>query len=246
MTSMTVTATQSLDDRLVLGVYVVTGAATTQNGATVSYHSTAGGSTTITPNASSSLIFSSGYYQTDGNSRPAVGDTNKLFDDVTGPGATMAACVFMDSIHTTTAGTPVTMGCTNSSGFTVNLALAEILANGTLAIDSSTPAVAGLASTTATSRTTSSFDPPGGALLVALIWRRISNAVTVSDSQSLTWTRLVTSAGSFGFDGDVYVAKVPVPPSTFGTTDVGGHEIGGSVGTGQAPYSTVGGRQLGI
>jgi hypothetical protein len=110
----------------------------------------------------------------------------------------------------------VVIGFTNT-GTGGGCALLEILANGTIAEDGSSPASAysGVASSTVT---TASFSPPGSSLLVAMVGAdaNTSTVVTVSDSSGLTWTQRVVAQTSGALYAAVWTALAPAAAVTGG------------------------------
>jgi hypothetical protein len=121
---------------------------------------------------------------------------------------------------TAATGTPgaVTVGSTGTAGAALSeIALAEILANGTITEDASSPAT--VLAATAQSATSASFTPPDGALLVAIIGaNNASNTATATvTGGGYTWTPLI-ELGHTGTQvySAVWIAQVPAsaPPST--------------------------------
>lgn len=112
----------------------------------------------------------------------------------------------------TTAGNTETVGSTSTANG-ISVVAAEILASGTLAIDSSTPAATAYAN--ALSNTTASFTPPAGALLALLVCSNGAGGVvsiSVSDTSGLglTWTEQEKQNGAgHGYTG-VWTAQMPV------------------------------------
>lgn len=88
--------------------------------------------------------------------------------------------------------------------------LLEILANGTITEDASSPAAiySGTGSHTVT---TASFTPPPGSLLVAMVAADASTAtvIGVSDSSSLVWTQQVAAQTTGALYAGVWTAVVP-------------------------------------
>ena len=110
----------------------------------------------------------------------------------------------------TTASTPVVAG--SSAGAAVGIAAAEILASGSLAENSSAPAVSGVVN--ATSFTTAAFTPPAPSLLVVMVSALGGAAVctmALSDTSGLglNWTEQAKyNASGAGYNG-VWTAQVP-------------------------------------
>src|SRR5258708_19597317 len=115
---------------------------------------------------------------------------------------------------TSLTGTPgaTTLGFTVGSASAGPFAQAEILTAGTLAEDTSGPAVA--STTAATAVTTASFTPPGGSLLVALVAADGSTGtetMALSDTSGLglAWTELSKNNPAGGDYAGVWAAQVP-------------------------------------
>ena len=244
--AMTVTATQGGSgdmNGIALDVRVVTGAAATQNGKTGSSVTITTPQLSITPNATGSWVYASISAYGSSSTFTANGATtlrenvNQAGNPTTyGTGRTSA---------TTTGGTAVTVGASAPTGFSadaIQLVLAEILvaAGSSLAEDSSTPAVA--YTTTAETVTTASFTPPSGALLVAIVAPNSSGAsgtqtITVSDSTSLTWTKLIAISSSGDSANGIWIARVP---TTFTSTGSAGLAALGVSGTVAVPFTSSG------
>ena len=123
-----------------------------------------------------------------------------------------------------TSGTPGATTVGSSTTFDTNYGVValEVIPNGTIAFDASSPAVA--TSLTATTLTTASFTPPGNSLLVAVmtITGNLSAAVcvgTVSSTPALSnWTERVklssTVGGTNSYIG-VWTATVPTGSAPF-------------------------------
>jgi hypothetical protein len=245
--AMTVTMTGG--GRTALTVIVLTGASASQPGATTTAALVT--EISITPQASGSLVY--GSYMDRDSSYPYTAysaATTILFDADSGFGAEAVA---FRSSAVTTASTPVTLGLTaqGSESNTEVIALAEILASGTLAVDASTPPPvppSGSGNFAGASQTTASFSPPAGSLLVAIAESETS-APTISSSPSLTWTEQVaesnsgvayasvwtapyTSAPSSGpvFHQATSPAKAKLPHQPMGLTAFAGRCIKGSLG----------------
>ena len=112
---------------------------------------------------------------------------------------------------TTTGGTPVTVGA-SAGGTGIGLALVEILASGTLAIDGSSPAAA-FSTDADFAVATASFDPPAGCLLVAIVSTNGAgghvNTAVIADTSGfgLNWEeKAVQHASGAGYAG-VWIAR---------------------------------------
>jgi hypothetical protein len=198
--AITVTATASgtgSANGLALSVKVLTGAAATQNGATAASATVTAPELAITPNATGSWVYgavSSGVSSSAFSGTTAATQTFEVnFSDTTNA----AAYGIFRSLNTTTGGTSTGfLGATSPSGSSglISIALAEILASGTLAEDASSPAVP-TPTKTAKTLTTASFTPAANSILVAMVSADYTGsgavAMAVSDSGSLyNWTQL--------------------------------------------------------
>jgi hypothetical protein len=213
--SLTVTATRSgagISGGMALAVKAVTGAAVTQNGAVAASETVTVPQLAITPAGNGSWVYGALLNGDAATAYTANGATTfgqNAADSTSG--ATYGA---FRSTGTTTAATPVTLGGSapsEGSGY-IYIALAEILAAGTLAEDSSSPAA--LSSSSASSLTTASFSPPAGALLVAMTssdWSGSGSVTFTVSGGGYTWVQL-SGTGTVGL-ASVWVAQVPsVPP----------------------------------
>jgi len=217
MTSYTVTATQVSNtyQGMILQVLVLDGAAaaTSQPGGTGA-DSVGGCTVPITTTQAGSVIYGAAmcddaasmtFYA---NSTPFSGSP---FHDTVN--ANYYATWY--TAATVTPGGPTDYCCSGSGAGSA--AGAEILPNGTISIDASSPAVVtGSPGWTNLSCTTASFIPPGGTLLVALVPSDGSGSgqttVSVTSSPSLTWTQLIANTGDYEYSG-VWVAQVPSAPA---------------------------------
>lgn len=209
-TPLTVTATCA-GARFALTVRVLTSAAGV--GAVINN----GGTTcAITPQASGSLVYGIGYFY--GGHPSAIyydplNAATTIINDAWGSNTGQA--VAFRSASPTTASVPVTLGVVATGGESFpDVALAEILSAGALAEDaSSPPPLPGPAPQNpnlniATTLTTATFSPPGGALIVALAAAQNTAAITLSDSSGLTWTQAETIALTVG-RASVWTAPIP-------------------------------------
>jgi hypothetical protein len=137
-----------------------------------------------------------------------------LFGDHTVNAGGAEACSWRTTSATGTPGA-TTVGCTTAFAGNYGCAGMEILPNGTIAFDGSTPA--DVFSTTLTSFTTASFTPPAGSVLVAILTACGNDTAlvcvgTVSSSPALTWTEQVKINGTVNAANSytaVWTAQVP-------------------------------------
>lgn len=208
-------------DSLVLKVWVITSGTEAGGNVATGYLSFASppAEFSFTPTYSGSLIV-----EALNNTEGASGQTwtlaaNNALDD---SGATAnAAGAYWDGHYTgtVTAATPVTLGCSQTTGSnTFAYAAYEVKASGTPAIDASTPAAV-LGS--ATAGTTASFTPPANAVLVAIITSDAGSAQvpSISDTSGmgLVWTQRGTT-WSTAYQGTavVYTTTIAPPVPTHG------------------------------
>lgn len=191
-----------------IDVRVLNNAASTQNGATAGSVTVTTPQQSITPNASGSWVYGalnqagSGTFTPNGSTTFKLNASDTTDNDKLGTFRTTA---------TTTGGTPVTAGATaptSTAGLTA-IALAEILAAGSMNEDASTPAAV---NTTTKIASTASFSPPAGSLLVAIVSADYSGSgtvtMTITDTfGGLTWTPLIQEATA-GYAG-VWIARMP-------------------------------------
>lgn len=211
--AITVTAQQggTTNPGMCLTVKVLTGQATTQNGASASSGSTTTPQLAITPNGSGNLVY--------GAVSANVASTYTPLGNTTFQNNSVA--VFGTYRSTSTTSGAATYGASAPTvGGAGQLSIAELeiiaAASGSLAEDASSPAV--LVNSGATSLTTASFSPPAGSLLVAVTDTNGGQAgtltMTVSDTSGLSWTQKVSVSGSgLGYAG-VWIAQIPVPPTS--------------------------------
>jgi hypothetical protein len=224
-TSMTVTATQGGSanaDGMMFALRVLTGAAPagSQTGTTDTSVTVTTPELSITPSATGSFVY--GAITAFGiSSAFTAASSTTFFSGGNEESAEVAYGTFrMTTPNTTTASTAETVGASAPTGYTpdyVQIALAEILeASGGpgLAEDASTPAVA---YTTATeTSTTPSFNPPPGALLVAIVAPGNAGApgtqtITISSTPLVTWTELVAISSSGDAATGIWIAEAPGP-----------------------------------
>ncbi len=200
-TGMTVTATAAgagADVGLELSVLALTGASTTQAGATVHDEALATPELTLTPASSGSLVVGSLLY---GAGTKFTQDTQTTFLQNNGDGVTRTAYAAFRAASPTTAGHAVTTGATGpaNSGTLMYGAAAEIqaAAGQSIVIDPSSPAAA--FQNTGLVTTTDPFSPPGGSILVAIAGGNYTtpgtaSTMAISDTSGLTWTQLTGNA----------------------------------------------------
>jgi hypothetical protein len=215
--AMTVTATQGTPTNVGMAMSVLlfsnaaapsvqaasgkTGTKTTSSGAL---------SLAITPNSTGSRIVGA---MTNGvaTSFTALASTTlKVNFTSTGPGNEYGT---MMSAAATTAATPVTIGASAPTGGTGGqIALAEILASGGTLTEDTANEPAAVTSASALNLTTASFTPTPGDLVVLLVTTSGGNSgsttLTITNTGSLVFTQLVSSAVSFYGCTAVYVAQV--------------------------------------
>jgi hypothetical protein len=216
--AMTVTVTGSGPAPVVtaLAVAVLTGAAATQNGVTASNGAVSGTpDLAVTPGSTGGYVYGAmlTYPATVAYTATAATTyTANTFDTA----VTNCGYGILHSTAKTTASTPVTLGATAPGSITAgSIALAEVKASGTLAIDASTPA--GVTGHAGASLVTASFTPPAGSLLVTGASGMDNTAgaiaLAVTDSSGLSWTRLVLASGTGNGAAAVWVAVVPSGPA---------------------------------
>lgn len=209
--SFTVTATQggATENGMALVVKVLTGAAASQPGA-VAEALSATPSLPITPADSGSWVYGAALASSTILS-PLANTTNEQNSGLAGVGY-----IAFRSTAVTTGGTPATYG-EGGSTHGIGIALAEIIAAGTLAEDASSPAP--VAAAAVTTLTTAAFTPPAGALLVAVIAANgnvgtTTMALTDTSGLGLTWTEQSKANGSSSGYAGVWTAQVPAAASS--------------------------------
>lgn len=216
--TFTVTATQqtATDGGMTATLECLSGQSASPIGATVA---AAALSASITPAGTGSLIFGSLLAtHVNGSVTPLSGTT--ILGDTSIGGLEYAS---LESVGTTTAGTPVTIGVT-STGSPLDLALLEVKTSGTLYPFVGSPGF--LSSSGATSITTNPISPPAGSLLVLMVSSNGSagnTTISVSDTSGLglTWTeRVKLNPSGNGYAG-IWTAVVPstAPTTIFGQLD---------------------------
>lgn len=192
--STVVTAAQSGDtlNGIALTVKVLTGQAASPIGTTAASGTVTSPELSITPSTAGSWVYGA-VYDAGGSATltPVAGTTfSQNIHDATN---VVEYGTFRSTSVTTTS--PTTYGAsapTNSSAL-IGIALLEILSGTGLAEDASSPA--GVDTTSAITISTAAFNPPGGALLVAMVSSdtagggTVSMTTTVTDTAGLTWTR---------------------------------------------------------
>ena len=212
--SIAVTATQggSVANGMALRVFVLTGTARTQNGATTNQQLTTATSFTqsITTTQAGSRVY--GVSSVFANNSATAAALTTVTDNIADSTNNARYVTFKAASLTGTPG-PTTLGFTvaSSSG---PFAQAEILSTGTLAEDASGPAA--VLVTGATAATTANFAPPPGSLLIALVASHggvSTETMTVTSGGNLTWTELVKNDPAGGDYAGVWIAQVPVRTS---------------------------------
>lgn len=170
---------------------------------------------TLTPAGNGSLVLAAISNVASGTETwtPAA---NNATSNTGGPTLHSAGWWYGHYTGTTATGTPITLGCTETTNNFFVYGGIELLASGSPAIDASTPAPVTGGVTFATSP---QFSPPGSAVLVAVVLCNGGSAQTFSvvDSSGLglTWTQ--RSVQSVAFDGSaaIFTATLPsvIPPS---------------------------------
>ena len=206
MATFTVTATQggTTAAGMALRVVVLTGAAVTQSGVTVSAQTTQQSS--ITPGQTGSVVFCaavgpSGTYTVDAAATQLDNVTDATHSEQ------YLTCY---ATATSVATVAETIGYNHNN--TGGVALLEVLQAGTIAQDGSAPA--GVSTTSATTITTASFTPPGGALLVAMVASDggagvTTMALTDTSGLGLTWVEKVKANASTDDYAGIWTAQLP-------------------------------------
>jgi hypothetical protein len=203
--TLTVTAAQNglTAPGMLLRVHVLTGCAAVQNGAT-GFDQAAGlaAKAHLTTTEAGSIVFGALLKKSEpGSFVPLAGTT--LDDSLTDT----SADINYGTCETAPTGTPgtVTVGTSAPAGAgQARAAMAEILADGTIAKDASAPAP--VHDFTATTVTTDPFAPPSGSLLVALVASdQGGNPHPSVSGGGLTWTEKAFATAS-GYAG-VWLAQ---------------------------------------
>jgi hypothetical protein len=210
-TTLTVTATGagSADKGITLKVVVLTQIAATQTGATAvqSSASAAAKQAAITTTVTGSRVYGSALNWDSATGFTPNGNTTEI-DDVADATNGEEHGTFRATSATGTPGS-ISLGFSSPSA-NGEMAMAEILANGTITQDASTPAIA--QSTALKTVTTASFTAPSGSLLVALVSINgiAGGAATMTVSGgSLSWSQKSSAAPTgVGYSG-VWLAAVP-------------------------------------
>jgi len=215
---MTVTGTfpdNDWNDGCFTSVYVLTGAksAVNQTGTHYGTPSTRDdtGTGSITTTQANSWVLG-GASNPGNNVDPVTGVSGTTVLDNTGPASTVGTnfCTFY--APEAVAGT-YTVGVTDTGSNTV--ALAEILASGTISHNTSGPSPAWVDDFGGdNTSTTGTFTPTPGSLLVAIIGADANSGhsatdIQVSDSMGLTWHQLAFGNSIDGMIMSVFVADVP-------------------------------------
>lgn len=190
-----------------LKVYVLTGA-TEAGGNTASHQFGSPGSASLTPAYDNSLPIW-GVCNYGGSTAFTAATGNTLTDDSTlgSTGHNAGDGYYSSSVS---AGVAVTVGVSAPAQNT-NMTAYEVPPSSTIAIDSSTPAVA----TGSTGATSPTFSPPAGSVLVAVVAQYASGGSAVSPAISdsglggLTWTQRNSLNGSGASYTAIFTATVP-------------------------------------
>jgi hypothetical protein len=214
--ALTVTATQGgtttpgMDLMVLLYTGAQSPAAIATGGATGTKAFTSNGALqlAITPNATGSLII--GSMNNGVNTAYTALASTTLKANVSNASQTNQYGIAVSSA-TTTSGTPVTIGASAPTTAEGQIALAEILASGTLTEDTANEP-ANVSSTTLTALTTASFTPNPGDLVVVVVSAsggNGANTVSLSNTGGLTFTSLVAATTAFYGVNEVWVAQMP-------------------------------------
>ena len=213
MTSYTVTGTTTNNTFTggLLKVYVLTGAQLAGTPAVAS--SGTAYNVSITTSVTGSFVYGTANNETASTAFSASASTT-ITDDHSINAGGAEGCAFHTTSATGTPG-PTTVGSSTAFAGNYGVVALEVLANGTQAIDASSPAV--VFSTTLTSFTTASFTPPAGSILVAVLSASGNGTATVcvgttSSSPVLTWTeqvKLNSTVGAVNSYSGVWTATVP-------------------------------------
>ena len=214
--AFTVTATQNgnVNNGTTLQVKVLTGAIEVGGASATSANiSTSPDDTSVTPNATNSLICF-GLVNCTGANAFTLASNNTAWDnnvDATS-GYTGLAGFYSGAVS---GGTPVTVGATLPTGQNTGYAIYEVepSSGSTPAVDASSPA--GVNSTTS-SAVTAAFTPPGGSVLVAIVAANGTGGagntdIVMSDTSGmhLTWTKRAGLTGASNGGVWVFTAFVP-------------------------------------
>lgn len=219
-TALTVTATNSgaaALNGLALTVKVLTGSAgfgTTAASGTVTTPQLA-----ITPAASGSIVYGSVFMG--GSSTAFTPNASTTFFVNASDATNTTTYGNFRATSTTTGGTPVTVGGSAPSVSAGNdgICLLEVKSGGSLAEDSSAPAV--LSTTSSKTLTTATFTPPFGAVLVAIVSADGNGAATtgnnasttITDTLGLSWTKQIDQtlapAGGILQVASIWTATLP-------------------------------------
>jgi hypothetical protein len=216
--SLTVTATETAHtfNGCLLRIKVLTGAAdaASQTGATNHAEAAGPNVVTLTTTTAGSVVYGA---MGQGDAVWGAQSGTTIFDDFFDSPNQQAYGSYRITAATGTPGSTTSGAATPTSTSFANIAAAEILASGTIAEDASSPAVA--TTTSDIMVTSSSFTPPAGSLIVAMVTTNGAadfsgpTTVAVSDTSSLTWTQLVSSASSTTCYAGVWIAQVASGPA---------------------------------
>lgn len=223
--ALTVTGSGATAPGIVVSVSALSGTAPLEaivaSSATTNYYSMGGNAApqrSITPTATGSIVYGAVMTWEPGASYTPLGNTTFLqnnYNTTTNEGYGL-----FYSSGTTSANIPVTLGASAPTNSRVNIALAEILASGTISVLSSAQMVSTTYSefhTTqvAVTQTLGSQILIPGALLVAAVstassyTQNVQPLVALSDTSGLAWTELSASNTESGAYAGIWVAQVP-------------------------------------
>ena len=207
--AITVTASSSTSFTGILcRVRVLTGATLATSPATATFGGTGAQEASITTTQTGSMVY--GALKTSSTTTLTAASGTTLLDNIVdSPNGEILGSCETTSVTGTPGATTVGASAPSVGGQT---ALLEVLPNGTITLDPSTPASA--STLVGTSITTAAFSPPGGSILVAIVTAdaNATTVITVSGG-GLTWTERVKSlaaGGQTGYSG-IWTAVVPAP-----------------------------------
>lgn len=213
--SFTVTGSQSgsTSPGMMIRVKVLTGASQgTQNGATATQAGAAAHQAAITPTQIGSVIYGSGFDVGSTALTAASGctaiDSSHLTDGITHGSVKTSAATSALTSETVGFSAPADAGL---------LALAEILANGTITEDASSPAVA--TTTAGLTVTAPAFSPPYSSVLVVMLSTNggasvVTPAVSDTSGLGLIWHQRVLINPTGGGSASVWYALMPAGTQT--------------------------------
>jgi hypothetical protein len=178
--SITVTATSSgagSANGILLAVRVINNGSLTQNGASTNSTAVTTPQLAITPTASGSWVYGVIGTGAAGTAFSSIdGNTTSIFNANVVSGSNWG--VYRSTSGTTTSSTTYGWTLPTETAGNYYTACAEILSNGTISEDASTPAIASTSS--ALTITTASFTPPASSILIAAVSAQWSGTGAVS------------------------------------------------------------------